>query len=42
MKILKNIIQCSLILIIDICVYKVYIKSTEIQKSRQNLMNKLE
>lgn len=41
MKILKNIINVVLILIIDICVYKVYIKSTEYKK-QTNLMNKLE
>ena len=33
MKILKNIINVVLILIIDICVYKVYIKSTEYKKA---------
>lgn len=33
MKILKNIINVVLILIIDICVYKVYIKGTEYKKA---------
>ncbi|WP_071119253.1 class B sortase [Romboutsia timonensis] len=33
MKILKNIINVVLILIIDICVYNVYIKSTEYKKA---------
>ena len=33
MKILKNIINVVLILIIGICVYKVYIKSTEYKKA---------